>query len=108
MAQFMTLQTLNSHLDSLTGNVPIHIENVVHLRPVALLDFAVMNNCVYDVTTCISPKFKAKWLLGTDRGAISLFILPKVSMLKEFDQDYRQNTLLPKLEAFFDNCLGPE
>ena len=67
-----------------------------------------MNNCVYDVTTCISPKFKAKWLLGTDRGAISLFILPKVSMLKEFDQDYRQNTLLPKLEAFFDNCLGPE
>ena len=26
----------------------------------------------------------------------------------QFDQGYWQNTLLPKLEAFFDNCLGPE
>ena len=26
----------------------------------------------------------------------------------EFDKNYWQHTLLPKLEAFFDNCLGPE
>ncbi len=25
-----------------------------------------------------------------------------------FDEDYWQQTLLPALEAFFDNCLGPE
>ena len=25
-----------------------------------------------------------------------------------FDDEYWKNTLLPKLEAFFDNCLGPE
>ena len=25
-----------------------------------------------------------------------------------FDEEYWKNTLLPKLEAFFDNCLGPE
>ena len=25
-----------------------------------------------------------------------------------FDENYRQHTLLPKLEAFFDNFLGPE
>lgn len=25
-----------------------------------------------------------------------------------FDEQYWQNTLLPKLEEFFDNCLGPE
>jgi len=77
-------ETLNSHLDSLRWNVPIHIVNVVHLRPVPLLDCAVMHSCIYDVTPCISPKFKAKWLLGTDRGVISLFILLKVSMLKEY------------------------
>jgi len=44
-----------------------------------------MHSSIYDVTPCISPKFKAKWLLGTDHGVISLFILlPKVSMLKEY------------------------
>jgi len=48
------------------------------------MDFAEMHSCIYDVTTHISPKFKAKWLLGTDRGVISLFILPKVSMIKEY------------------------
>ena len=25
-----------------------------------------------------------------------------------FDEEYWKDTLLPKLEAFFDNCLGPE
>ena len=25
-----------------------------------------------------------------------------------FDEEYWKNTLLPKLEAFFDNCFGPE
>ena len=25
-----------------------------------------------------------------------------------FDEDYWHKTLLPVLEAFFDNCLGPE
>ena len=25
-----------------------------------------------------------------------------------YDDGYWQKTLLPKLEAFFDNCLGPE
>ena len=25
-----------------------------------------------------------------------------------FDNDYWQNTLLPRLEAFFENCLAPE
>ena len=25
-----------------------------------------------------------------------------------YDEHYWQNILLPKLEAFFDNCLGPE
>ena len=25
-----------------------------------------------------------------------------------FDNDYWLHTLLPKLEGFFDNCLGPE
>ena len=25
-----------------------------------------------------------------------------------FDDDYWQNTLLPKLESFFDKCLAPE
>lgn len=25
-----------------------------------------------------------------------------------FDEDYWQHTLLPKIEDFFDNCLGPE
>ncbi len=25
-----------------------------------------------------------------------------------FNEDYWQHTLVPTLEAFFDNCLGPE
>ena len=25
-----------------------------------------------------------------------------------FDEEYWKNTLLPKMEAFFDNSLGPE
>lgn len=40
------------------------------------------------------------FVIFTNRG-INVERLP-------FDECYWQNTLLPKLEAFFDNCLGPE
>ena len=54
------------------------------------------------------------WLVGGFRkkGAVhlGLFLLgPPVSVTRiSFNEDYWNNSLLPKLTSFYDNCVAPE
>ena len=43
-----------------------------------------------------------------ERPWCDFVIFTKKGISVVFDEEYWKNTLLPKLEAFFDNCLGPE
>ena len=77
------------------------------------LDFETDSNGSQQIKLCWNHPYHAQvqqQMVVGDRPWCDFVIFTKDVSVERiyFDNDYCLHTLLPKLEGFFDNCLGPE